>query len=72
MVTYWEHRFRVSQIACSNSEAVSRCFIVVQNKESHESRQIENMLACTFKEVVTADGEIFHRSQMLSDDRLGF
>lgn len=34
----WEHRFWLPQIPCSNIEVVSWVF-VLQNKDSHKSRQ---------------------------------
>lgn len=43
----WEHRFSWPQMPHSNVQAVSSNFVVLQNKDSHKSRHVENTLVGT-------------------------
>lgn len=52
----WEHRFRFPQIPRSVWKQFHEAFMVLQNRESHKSRQVPNTLLETSERQVQQDG----------------
>lgn len=68
-----KHGFRFPKRPCSDVEAVSGSFVVLQTEESHKSRQVQNLSVCPSERQGQQDGgSFFYRPKKLSDDSLSF